>query len=403
MKENVIRTQTSGKKNAKFIFSFIVLLGLIAGCKKKDSAPVPEKPVLTTAAITGITTNAAVSGGNISSGSNITERGVVWGTTSAPTVSANGGKTSDGTGTGSFTSNLTSLSASTVYYLRAYATNSLGTEYGNEVSFFTEDEPPVLPAAASAAGFTRLKFDDEFRSYNTIDTATTGNEGFNWYTDRPFGGSPVLRSAYNIKDGILTLTNTGRSQGWALSTYSVKTGKGHGFRYGYFEARIKFDPSKGATSSWFPTWWSFSINHAKTNDPSHWAELDFFEAYTGGFSNWDGSFFGTVHDWADDSRTHYQNANNYQPSTKSADYTKFHTYGCLWKPGEITWYFDGRALMTQKYSATATPDPLANGTTTPTPAGVFSILDTDPLGMLLILGSCEEWPMYVDWVRVWQQ
>lgn len=97
----------------------------------------PTVPVLTTTAISVITINTANSGGNVSSngGASVTARGVCWGTTTAPTIA--GDKTTDGTGTGSFTSNITGLTHSTTYYVRAYATNSVGTAYGNELSFTT--------------------------------------------------------------------------------------------------------------------------------------------------------------------------------------------------------------------------------------------------------------------------
>jgi len=92
---------------------------------------------LTTSVIGSITSVGAASGGNISSdgGGSITARGVCWNTSSSPTVSNN--KTSDGTGTGSFTSTIIGLNANTTYYLRAYATNSAGTAYGNEQTFTT--------------------------------------------------------------------------------------------------------------------------------------------------------------------------------------------------------------------------------------------------------------------------
>jgi len=95
-------------------------------------------PTLTTTAITEIVASGAKSGGTVSSdgGSGIIARGVVWGTSTNPTTSLNT-KTSDGTGVGAFQSAITGLAPNTKYYVRAYATNSVGTSYGDELSFTT--------------------------------------------------------------------------------------------------------------------------------------------------------------------------------------------------------------------------------------------------------------------------
>lgn len=104
--------------------------------------PQPTIPVLTTTAVSSITRIAAASGGNITSdgGAAVTARGVVWSTSINPTVALST-KTTDGSGTGNFSSNVTNLTANTTYYLRAYATNSIGTAYGNEINFTTASIP----------------------------------------------------------------------------------------------------------------------------------------------------------------------------------------------------------------------------------------------------------------------
>jgi uncharacterized protein (TIGR02145 family) len=105
---------------------------IMQSCKRKLTIP-----ILTTLNISGITQTSAVSGGIITDdgGADITARGVCWSTSQNPTTGS--GKTSDGKGVGSFTSNLNGLSANIKYYIRAYAINSEGTSYGNEVSFTT--------------------------------------------------------------------------------------------------------------------------------------------------------------------------------------------------------------------------------------------------------------------------
>jgi uncharacterized protein (TIGR02145 family) len=121
----------------------LIIMGIFLlfsySCKDDDNSPAPtaQVPVLTTAVVSSITTTTAKSGGNISSAgvSAVTARGVCWSTAKNPTISNS--KTTDGAGIGSFTSNISGLTDNTTYYLRAYATNSAGTGYGNSITFTT--------------------------------------------------------------------------------------------------------------------------------------------------------------------------------------------------------------------------------------------------------------------------
>ncbi len=119
----------------------------LKSCKKK-----PTPPEVTTSAVSDITQTTAAAGGNVISdgGAEVTARGVCWSTSDNPTI-ANSSKTSDGTGTGSFTSSLTQLTPGTTYYVRAYATNEAGTAYGNPLSFPTGE---VLKATVTTAVIT---------------------------------------------------------------------------------------------------------------------------------------------------------------------------------------------------------------------------------------------------------
>jgi hypothetical protein len=105
----------------------------------------PTTPTVTTTALTNITAISATGGGNIGSdgGGLVTARGVVWGTSTLPTISLST-KTNNGGGTGAFTSSMTGLSTNTKYYVRAYATNSAGTSYGDEVTITTLNNLPIL-------------------------------------------------------------------------------------------------------------------------------------------------------------------------------------------------------------------------------------------------------------------
>lgn len=101
--------------------------------------------VTTTIGITNITAITATGGGNISSdgGGLVTARGIIWSTSTGPTISLST-RTNNGGGTGAFTSSMTGLSTNTKYYVRAYATNSAGTSYGDETTFTTLNNLPIL-------------------------------------------------------------------------------------------------------------------------------------------------------------------------------------------------------------------------------------------------------------------
>lgn len=92
-------------------------------------------PTLTTTLASDIACTTASSGGNVTDagGGTVTARGVCWNTSSSPTTSDS--KTTDGSGTGSFSSSITGVASGTTIYVRAYATNSAGTAYGDEISF----------------------------------------------------------------------------------------------------------------------------------------------------------------------------------------------------------------------------------------------------------------------------
>ena len=105
---------------------------ILASCK-----PDLEKPTVVSSPISQITETTAVAGGEVTSdgGAEVTARGVCWSISSNPTIEND--KTIDGEGVGLFQSNLSDLSQNTTYYVKAYATNSEGTSYGQEVSFTT--------------------------------------------------------------------------------------------------------------------------------------------------------------------------------------------------------------------------------------------------------------------------
>jgi uncharacterized protein (TIGR02145 family) len=131
--------------NVLILGSLLVLIAI--GCSKKEKTPeVPPVlvlPTVTTSEIQSITINSAVVGGNVLSdgGAAVTSRGICWSLQPDPVITDS--NTTNGTGTGTFTSALLNLISDTVYHVKAYAINSVGTAYGNVLSFRTGKIPVV--------------------------------------------------------------------------------------------------------------------------------------------------------------------------------------------------------------------------------------------------------------------
>ena len=119
-----------------------ILFLLTISCSKSSDnsnpSPTSQNPAVTTEGVSNIAQTTATGGGNVTSqGSTaVTARGICWSTSQNPTIVD--AHTTDGSGTGSFTSNMAGLTANTPYYVRAYATNNSGTGYGNQQSFRTQ-------------------------------------------------------------------------------------------------------------------------------------------------------------------------------------------------------------------------------------------------------------------------
>jgi len=152
---------------------------------------VPAVPSLTTRELLNITNTTATGGGSITNdgGSSITAKGICWGISPNPTTLDS--KTTDGTGTTTFTSFITGLSASVTYYVRAYAINSTGTGYGNQQSFTTSSTSNTLPVVTSTSvtGLTTIQatFNAEV---NSQGGGTVTERGAVWNTS----GNPTVNS-----------------------------------------------------------------------------------------------------------------------------------------------------------------------------------------------------------------
>jgi hypothetical protein len=180
---------------------------------------VPVVPSLTTRELLNITNTTATGGGSITNdgGSSITGKGICWSTSPNPTTADS--KTADGTGTATFTSFITGLSANVTYYVRAYATNSTGTGYGNQQTFTTSSTSNTLPVVTSTSvtGLTTVQatFNAEV---NSQGGGTVTERGAVWNTS----GNPTVNSnrvPSGAGTGVYTTTITGLSGG---SNYYVR-------------------------------------------------------------------------------------------------------------------------------------------------------------------------------------
>ncbi len=171
------------------ILGLLVLSGILHSCKKE------EIPTLTTTEVTSISTIAALSGGNITSEGTdtIIARGVCWSTKISPTINDN--KTQDGFGAGTFESWIIDLNSLTTYYVRAYASNSVGTAYGNELSFITLAYLPTV----TTSSITNITTNSASGGGNVLSDggAAVTTRGVCWGTDL----QPTINDSFTT-DGI---------------------------------------------------------------------------------------------------------------------------------------------------------------------------------------------------------
>jgi hypothetical protein len=383
----------------------------------------PPSPVITAINETGIDQEAF--SGNAEANSTITvyDGSVKLGTT----VANNSGSWSFTSGilpTGSQT--FTATATDGAGYISAASQPVAQTVEAHTAASTTSAIP--VPAEAAAVNYNQLVFDDEFNSLSTIDMTNSHAAGYNWYLQYWFSTDATNPNNVSISNGVLELGG-GTGAASLVSAFANSSGGYTGTVFGngaYMESSIQFNPSGGSNAMCWPAFWGLSIQHVV--DPgadgvsqfagqaagyTHYAEADIME-----YMSDTSGYLGTIHDWSgtysvDGWQFNIQNNGNNYIDVGSVNWNVFHTYGLLWvpqsgnTPGHATWYFDGQAESTIYWLGPATSTSLpgiSSGSFTPSTsadaASTYSILDDQQLALSLSTDS--SWPMYVDWVRVWQ-
>lgn len=185
------------------IVCIVSMMILAQGCKKATL------PVLSTAEVSEVTLNSATSGGDITSdgGEDIIVRGVCWNTTGDPSITDS--KTTDGKGSGAFTSSIAGLQKGSVYYVSAYATNSVGTAYGESFMFSTQiddiegnyyNTTPIGTQVWMAENLKSTRYNDDTQIPNvTADAAwiVLTTPAYCWANNNEATYKPLYGAIYN--------------------------------------------------------------------------------------------------------------------------------------------------------------------------------------------------------------
>jgi beta-glucanase (GH16 family) len=243
---------------------------------------------------------------------------------------------------------------------------------------------PAPPA--QAAGYSLVFFDD----FTNLNLSPDGTGQYPWYPSLFWQAAPnPFNAAANSSVLDLAWTSGQNPSDTSVTSCSSDGNSCRAFRYGYIEAQMKWDVTTGA----WPAFWMIPVESIWGATES--GEIDIFEGQ--GDATNSQTYFGTIHDWVNTAGTSVDIANNSgQNSYKipGVDFSQWHTYGILWVPGKITWYFDNQPII----SATTYP-----------------IFDQQSYYLILAAQEGANWiygntsgitantmNLNVDWVKVWQ-
>ncbi len=257
------------------------------------------------------------------------------------------------------------------------------------------------PWLAKENGMTRLTFEDDFDSIDTIDVNNTGEEGYKWYVQRVYAAPPLEPDDYKVENSILTLCEKVPTYNFGLVSLHPKTQVGYAFFKGVLEFRFRIPRprknDKEAGEDGIPAVWSFPPEKL-SNAAKEWVEPDWLEYWGDGF------WTTTIHHSRrekPDGPVDYWISNYNHAGPKSLEDGEWHTMTCLWDDGIIESYVDGEPCVRVSYAPKELfpAEPwLHNGESR---GDEYQPLERDPQALILSGSWCN--PMELDWIRVWQK
>jgi glycosyl hydrolase family 16 len=206
----------------------------------------------------------------------------------------------------------------------------------------SQEIPPDSREAPPAGQSYRLVFRDTF---DRVRLSPDGKGDYNWYNGIWFQSKTAPNSNINNAPGYLAI-HWKRDQEppeTSITTLSRDLHHVAAWRYGYFEARMKWKPVRG---SW-PAFWLIPVEDANQSDiyggRKESGEIDIFE----GMGDQPQAYFATIHDWVNGKSAHDNGSTNRVVLPPNVNYDEWHTYGLLWVPGRVTWYFDNKPIHSE--------------------------------------------------------
>lgn len=274
-------------------------------------------------------------------------------------------------------------------------------------------EEVAEPSAVAGRGYHRV-WSDECNTLDSVDIKNTGKSGYRWYVNMGTFSAGIPASISQPEPSVMRLDHGGFPNWQLSSSYSADVGLNLSGAEGFYvEGRIRFPAKQGNLKTGWPAFW---LNPTENNyGVAQWpgqapgyinrVECDIMEY---GLTD-PKTYVATVHQWLGVSRwgiePHVSNVGkNLVPYDKSeTPNNQWHTYGCLAVPstkspdghGYIQFYLDN--TKTSARVEWVGPD-----IGTPPPVAPHVYANFEHQHHVILLGTGKDWPMDVDWVRVWQ-